>query len=60
MKTNKIQNTLSACAGRAMLYCYRSYILVFKETGVYKPLETTTAKGQTRFTSSEFKTTCYN
>ncbi|MEO5592989.1 MAG: hypothetical protein ABIR15_14325 [Chitinophagaceae bacterium] len=60
MKTLKLQNAAASFTGRAMLYCYRSYIFLFKETGVYKQIETTTGKGHIRFTSNRFKTPCYN
>ncbi len=61
MKSLKIQNTVSACAGRVMLYCYRGYILLFKETRNFKPVETKPAKSSfVRFTSNQFVTPCYN
>jgi len=60
MKTPGLQNTVSAFAGKAMLYCYRSYIFLFKETHTYKAIETTPSKGYTRFTSKQFTAPCYN
>ena len=60
MKTIKLQNIMAACAGRALLYGYRLYIFLFKETSVYKAIEPTAGKRHTRFTSNQFKTPCYN
>jgi len=61
MKTLHLQNTVAACAGRALLYCYRSYIFLLKETGSYKPMETPPARGRfVRFTSQQFTAPCYN
>ena len=60
MKTIKLQNTMAACTGRTMLYCYRLYFILFKETRAYKAVETIPGKRHTRFTSNQFKTLCYN
>jgi len=60
MKTIKLQNTMAACTGRTMLYCYRLYFFLFKEARAYKAVETIPGKRHTRFTSNQFKTPCYN
>lgn len=60
MKTLKLQNAMAACTGRAMLYCYRSYIFLFKETDVYKADNSANVKKHSRFTSRQFKSPCYN
>ena len=60
MKKLNLQNTAAALAGRVLLYTYRSYIMVFKETSEYKPIETTIRKAHKPFASNQFKTPCYN
>lgn len=60
MKTLHLQNTVAACAGRALLYCYRGYIFLLKETRT-QPQETVPVRSSfVRFTSKQFAAPCYN
>ena len=60
MKKLRLQNTAAALTGRALLYTYRTYIMLFKETSEYKPAEKSNSKSQKPFASNQLKTPCYN
>ena len=59
MKSLNFQNKLAGYTGNILLYGYRVFILIMGAMA-HKEKKTVPGKGHILFTSSQFKTPCYN